>query len=502
LINPDYSNAQEELFTVPSRIHTEQSLRTFSSWGDTQLYNTIRDSFVYNLDLRKFKVNEIIEKPYIIDNDFNITNIPSLYSSPRFLHRLFSDNTIKALTESGWDTVYHIGSKIRKYYLTTRLGVSCFITLDETSGLYINSNYVAQSDAYLDNVTNFWSLWFPSGINSYYVFVLRNSLLYCYTSTPSSVYQFSGCKKTAAQHTAYSFIPVYQHPPNIKNMLTGYKNVAIITDYSIIEPYFNGITSIFSTEYVFTSIIKSSYLVDTDGSSLASSASWYVLLENGELWVKGDNTYGQLGINSDDAYIANWSKVDHLFDQISVGYYITYSNISSGNAVRLNTFVYGIDKETSYLYAWGSSTHNYPLGIDSSSIVTAPTLILSVPVVKMQSTKMYDGDMTPSVFWDDYISAGGVFLARDKSVYIAGNACWPALGDYGGANSISANDKKTVRKIPINEPIVDIYIQSNGPYQSASPYQYNSQIGALLIAESGNLYSLNSLTQYYFNRVL
>jgi alpha-tubulin suppressor-like RCC1 family protein len=508
LINTDFSNAQEELFTVPSRIHTEQSLRTFSSWGDTQIYNTIRDSFVYNLDLRKIKVDEIIEKPYIVDNTENFVSLPGTFTDIRFLHRLFSDNTIKALTESGWETIYHIGTKIRKYYIrnTYEQGglISIIITLNEKSGLYIEDNptYEGNLSAHLDNVSNFWA-GFIQGISSFYIFVLKESLLYCYQNYPQEVCKFSGCNRSAEQHVQYSFIPVYQHPSNIKSMLTGSKHAAIITEYSIVEPYFDGTTSIFNTEHVFTSAIKDSCLVDTFGSSLASSASWYVLLENGELWTKGDNTYGQLGLNSADAYIADWTKVDHLFDQISVGYYVIYANISSGLSIRQNTFVYGVDKETSYVYAWGSSTHNYPLGIDSTSKVTVPTLILSVPIIKVQSTKMSaSGGITPTAFWDNYISAGGLFLDRSGSCYIAGNACWPALGDYGGANNISANDKKTVRKVPVNERIKDIYIQSNLDYRTTYPYYSRSQITPLLIAESGNLYSLNSLTQYYFNRVL
>jgi hypothetical protein len=506
LINTDFSNAQEELLSVPSRIHTEQSLRTFSSWGGTQIYNTIRDSFVYNLDLRKIKADEIIEKPYIIDNDDNT----SVHLS-RVMYRLFSDNTIKALYESGWEGVYQTGSKIRKYYIHHIFDSMQIIVLKDNNYLsieYILPSFYTEQDlslvgTNLDNVDNFWAKYIKS-YNNYYLYASRNNLLYCYTNDPSLVISFSGCNKTAAQHTAYSFVKVYQHPSNIKSMLTGYRNAAIITEYSIVEPYFDGTTSIFSTEHVFTSAIKDSCLVDTFGSELPSSASWYVLLENGELWVKGDNTYGQLGINSDDAYIADWVKVDRLFDQISVGYYVIRSNIISGRSVRQNTFVYGIDKETSYVYAWGASTHCYPLGIDSTSKVSIPTLILSEPVVKIQSTKMSDTNgVYPNTDWDTYITAGGILLTRSKLCYIVGNARKPSLGDYyGGIVSPSSNNNKSVRRLLINEPIVDIYIQSNIDYTYSLPANNTWLVKALLIAESGNLYSLNSLAQYYFNRVL
>jgi hypothetical protein len=508
LINTDFSNAQEELLTVPSRIHAEQSLRTFSSWGDSPIYNTIRESFVYNLDLRKFETEGIIEKPYIIDNNDNKAFVPSYTTNVRYLHRLFSDNTIKVLTKYGWEVSYQRDSKIVKYYLkhtptglpSDLASITLIITLSIDGNLVIDNSYGNLTTVSIGNVSNFWAGKFSS--YNYYVFTLINNNLYCYTTSASDAARVSGCNKTSAQHTLYSFIPVYQYPSNIRTIVTGYRNSAIITEYSIIESEYDGSKSTFTLEHVFSSKIKDSYIIDTMGSTLASSASWYVLLENGELWTKGDNTYGQLGLNSDDTYIEDWTKVDRLFDQISVGYYIIYSNISSGKAVRLNTFVYGTDKQTSYVYAWGSSTNRYPLGIDSTSKVTVPTLILSVPVIKMRSTEMPIDGITPTI-WTTYIYAGGLFLSRDNSVYIVGNSYYPALGDYGGALQASLADIKNVRKLRINEPITDIYIQSNGHLPSTTtPYSARNYIGALLIAESGNLYSLNSLTQYYFNRVL
>ncbi len=504
MINSDFSNLQSEIVDTTTRSHVDSTLRGLNSYNTIPIASTLRDSFVYNIDIKKCVLSDVATKNYIIDNDSNYANtagdkvsVSSKYSvTQRGVCRLFNDATIKSIHENKWVTIYKASNPIQKYFLYSN-GYSIdsyqyLVTLTSDKALRIDRGVVDV----LTNVDNFWAgtSYGSVAVNtSLNIFVLKEGILYFYTSanTYTTTLKLNGLNKSS--FASYTFHPVYQYPQPIDDVIIGYSHAAVVSGSKLSETSYASSKSIFDVDKEFSSTIKKCIIVD---SATDDRISRYVLLESGELWVKGDNQYSQLGIPGGATIIEDWTLVSGLYESIHVGTF--HQSLDDPSKWYQYPYVVGIEKSTLYAYKWGG------FWVGSTTNIDTPTLILALPVTKCQVIRQYTyvpATYTPTTYAP---TKGVMLLTTSGDVYSCGASDLPILGL---SPSFGSSPLQTLQNAPekldLIEPMTDIYIQSNtdGYVRSYSSHAYINARG-LLIGESGNMYTCYYDQQWYYNRVL
>lgn len=181
---------------------------------------------------------------------------------------------------------------------------------------------------------------------------------------------------------------------------------------------------------------------------VAGARHTMVLDSNGDVWVFGDNSFGQLGINEE---VSNRTKVFGNPTKIDPEY---FNNIKVVEIAASEYTSYAL-LENGDVYAWGTDyqgqlvigdDHNIPLLGTSEKMINYPVKNLFTNVKKIQARSENVGVMT-----------------YDNQVFIAGSNTLSQLG-ISTFNALFSNvpveitEKYTLDGTEINSPIVDFSI--------------------------------------------
>ena len=511
---------QTQIYTTLSRSAEIDGLRTFRYWNEVLLTFELGKRPLYNLTINKFNCRQVATNPYIVDDAEYIS------TATGNIVKVYSDNTIREFTERRWIKKYCLKDVVKKYL---RLD-----TYDESNGievlltdkyLSITYNLASKLTIFAPYVTQIWCKFISnqrdSGVIIYYILYGELHLI---TSFPEITHAFTGSglsEEELSNLTTY-YTVIANRPDKISSVEIGNSRTAIVSIDTLYMDQFNlDLISTFSDGKKFDAPIKKCRIIDTSNSE---SDSWYVLLTDGSLWVRGNNSSQQLGIDSELLYIDEWTKHDLYYENFEVGY-VQHSFDDS----TLSVFVFGIIKDTGHLYGWGASDSVtmviegvetdvwcYPLGIAETADISIPSLILAKRVASISTTTLKTDvvDLGTTCNWYPY--AGALIKTVDGDVSICGNTYDPNNQFLGDLNVTQAdidaltflNLQTEIRKALVPEKIEDAYIQSNdGFIYGAEPLAPLQSIygnpKAYLKSLSGHQYFTGAYPhQLFFNRII